>query len=111
MLETIVHLSVDKLDLPDSYKLLRIGVPLRFPVATLDVPNGASWTKDAAITRQIGNEWLEQNGAALARVPSVIVPYTWNYLLNPRHSDSVRCEVTQVSEHLHDPRLLRIRDL
>jgi hypothetical protein len=43
----------------------------------------------------------------LLQVPSVVVPETFNVLLNPTHPDAVRVVVAWVSEHVIDARLLK----
>jgi hypothetical protein len=43
----------------------------------------------------------------LLRVPSAVVPETFNVLLNPGHRLAGRVAVTTVSEHAIDPRLVR----
>jgi hypothetical protein len=42
----------------------------------------------------------------LLRVPSVIVPMTWNVLINPGHPDSRKIRIVRTHEHGIDPRLL-----
>ncbi len=44
--------------------------------------------ESAEFTRNIGDAWLAGRKTALARVPSAIVPRTWNYLLNPEHPEA-----------------------
>jgi RES domain-containing protein len=43
----------------------------------------------------------------LARVPSVLAPQTWNYLLNPEHPDAKMIEVAEVIKERFDNRLFR----
>jgi RES domain-containing protein len=57
-------------------------------------------------TRAAGDQWLSSGRTALLRVPSVIVPATWNVLLNPRHPESRQVRVIRVHLHTLDPRLL-----
>ena len=95
LLEVLVHLEVDREDLPASYQLLAVEIPddIAFdnaPVLT------ANWRADANETQRIGNQWLENGRMALLRVPSAIVPYGWNWLLNPRHSDVVKIRAAEV---------------
>ena len=106
MLETLVHLSLDSADLPDSFRLMRVTVPAGLAVTPVNAP-----LTSLAATRKAGDAWLHSGAAPLARVPSVIVPYTWNYLLNPSHPASAGITIVETAEHLYDPRLLRIRTL
>jgi len=36
------------------------------------------------LSQKIGDAWLTSMETTLARVPSAIMPYTWNYLFNRR---------------------------
>ena len=37
-------------------------------------------------SRAVGDLWLQAKSSAALRVPSVVLPEGWNYLLNPTHS-------------------------
>jgi RES domain-containing protein len=108
MLETLVHLPLDESDWPNRYKLLRVEIagaaePVDLPPPLTD------WQENLAATQRIGDAWLAERWSALARVPSAIVPFTWNYLLNPSHPDAAKAKAVEATEHLYDPRLLQIR--
>jgi RES domain-containing protein len=59
------------------------------------------------LTRQIGDAWLASLETALARVPSAILPRTWNYLLNPEHPDAKQVQIAEVIKERFDNRLFR----
>ena len=105
LVEALVHLGVDSEDTPDSYTLLKISAPDSVAVKTLDPPAG--WKQDLELTRSIGDAWLASKETPLARVPSAIMPYTWNFLLNPEHPDAAKVEVAEVIRERFDNRLVR----
>jgi RES domain-containing protein len=108
LLEILVHLEAEEDDRPDSYQLLKIEVA--DDVATESVSLRSlppDWRGDEAVTRAIGNDWLERGDTALLRVPSVITPETYNWLLNPRHADARRAAVVRIDRPLYDSRLFR----
>jgi RES domain-containing protein len=72
-------------------------------VREADLPAG--WKKDLIVTRTVGDEWLAAQATALLRVPSVIVPETYNFLLNPKHPDAARLKVISHHEYPWDERL------
>jgi RES domain-containing protein len=90
LLEALVHeLSLD--ELPESYQWLEVDVGDGVRVAPPpELPPG--WQRDLSKTRALGDAWLKDAPTPLLEVPSVIVPKTANYLLNPRHpkADDVR---------------------
>ena len=104
LIEVIVHMEVDTADLPNAYRLLAVEVPddLAFD-APADLPD--NWRDDGNATQAAGNRWLEDNRTVLFQVPSAIVPYAWNWLLNPRHADAGRIRVVEAVRATFDPRL------
>ena len=107
LVETLVHLEVDSEDAPDFYTLLKVSVPDEIAIRPLDPPDGIEWKQDVTLTRQLGDAWLASVETPLARVPSVIVPHTWNYLLNPEHLDAQKIEIAEVIRESFDARLIR----
>jgi len=98
---------MDETELPASYNLLKVLAPDEIEVETLHAPAGDAWKQDFAVTRTIGDEWLHSGRTALAQVPSVIMPCTENYVLNPDHADSTRLHIQESMQALYDIRLLR----
>ena len=107
LVETLVHLEVDSEETPDFYTLLKVSVPDGFAIRSLDPPAGAEWKQNQELTRRIGDAWLASLETPLARVPSVLAPHTWNYLLNPEHPDAAKVEVAEVIREQFDNRLFR----
>ena len=108
LLEIQVHFEIDVRDLPTRYRLLTLRAPDAVVVEGLlasELP--ANWLEHTDGTRAIGDRWLQAGRSALLRVPSAVVPETFNVLLNPGHGDAGQLELVQVSEHAIDPRLLK----
>lgn len=107
LLEVIAHLEVNPEDLPSSFQLLTIHVAddTDFEmVASSDL--GPDWRRTPNETQEYGVRWLASGRTALLQVPSAIVPYNWNWLLNPVHADSGRVRVSELLQVAFDPRLL-----
>ena len=105
MLEVLVH--IDRLDVPSTFRLMRIEVPDNAP--SVDVhPDSLSsdWTTDLSETRRIGTDLLARAEHLLIRVPTVLIPEARNVLLNPRHSDADRCRVEKTIDARFDKRLI-----
>jgi RES domain-containing protein len=54
--------------------------PNRLPSRWKEYPEPRATTK-------FGDAWVSSGRSAVMRVPSVIVPGEWNYVLNPNHPD------------------------
>jgi RES domain-containing protein len=107
MIEVLVHLELDEADLPLSYTLLRVEIPKDLSISVINAPSEHNWKVNHSLTRSLGDDWLANRLTALARVPSVILPDTFNYLLNPLHPDSTRIQITGITRAEFDPRLLQ----
>jgi len=79
----------------------------RTPLDVLATESGARWVERQDHTRAIGDGWLRDGRSVLLRVPSAVVPETFNVLLNTSHAQAGRIPVAHVSDHPIDPRLLR----
>lgn len=109
LLEVLVHLEIDPDDLPKSYRLLEIEAPDTVAVeeitrSELD-KNAPGWATDSKITRVYTKSWFSARRTALLRLPSVILPYASNYLLNPLHPDAAQAKIIEVTVVDFDHRL------
>jgi RES domain-containing protein len=107
MLERIVHLGGREGKLPRTYDLLQVEAGENLVISNLDPPAESQWKQDVEITRALGDGWLAAAASALARVPSVIVPRTWNFLLNPLHPDASQVRIASVIRERFDNRLFQ----
>jgi RES domain-containing protein len=99
---------VDIEDVPVGYRYLEIETPDAVAIEDVDIGTlGRAWRTDLEATRRAGDEWLLSGRTALFRVPSVIVPATWNVLMNPRHPESAQVRMVRVHSYGIAPRLLR----
>lgn len=98
LLEILVHNEIDFEDLP-PYKLLAIDAPGRSMARQDTLPD-----LDVECT-QIGSDWLKQRNALLLRLPSVILPQEWNYVINPNHPAISQVQVAAVHNFGFDRRL------
>ena len=105
VLESLVHdtintmpkgLSIMTLHVPDDKDLLLI--PNKLP---------ESWnrTEVSEETQQFGSALLEKAEYLIIRVPSVIAPQEYNYLVNPGHPDIKKVSIADISDFSFDTRL------
>ncbi len=105
LLERLVHLFDTHEQLPRTYNLLKIEAPDDLAVEELLPLADVNWKEQEEFTRQLGDAWLAARETSLARVPSAIAPYTWNYLLNPAHPDAGRVKIISATRERFDNRL------
>src|SRR5262249_30991577 len=106
LLEALVHLELELDALPSGYQLLKIEAPESIKLTRLaqeDLPR--NWAGDHTITREIGDRWLASQDKAMLRVPSAIVPETFNVLLNPEHEEARLLKILSHNKYPWDQRL------
>lgn len=105
LLEMLVRMDLDLV--PNTYTLLRVIIPDIIDSQDIDEELPADWRQRFALTRQLGDDWLDKNEIALLQVPSAIVPHARNMLLNPAHPNAIHANVVEVIRAPFDSRLLR----
>lgn len=106
VLEKFVHLGLDashikfvyfKVEIPDSVTVEKL--------RTADLPD--DWTAEPPrdSTKEIGSTWVMEGRTAVLRVPSVLVPNSWNYLLNPAHRDFKKIRISGPMPFVFDARM------
>jgi RES domain-containing protein len=96
VLEVRVHLDLDWDMLPDDYVLVAIDTAA-IVAETIQEPPGDP--------RAIGDAWIESGRSALLRVPSWIVPESYNVLINLAHPDAPSIQLGSVRPFQFDQRL------
>jgi RES domain-containing protein len=94
--------------LPRVYQLLQVSVSDECRMQSLNKLTQSDWQEHPEVTRAIGDAWLAAGDTPLARVPSAILPQTWNYLLNPDHPDAHQVQVAEVIKERIDSGLFRL---
>lgn len=110
LIEALVHAELNEKSWPRFYDLMQTAAPDRVRVETLNLPAGEDWKRFTIITRGLGDDWLQSKRTALARVPSAIMPDTWNFLLNPEHPEAAEIRIIEVARAEYDPRLFPKQD-
>lgn len=102
LLEIFVHLP--------SYELLDdyVYITVKFETGlVLDAPLPGGWDDRpvSKISQFIGDQWIKEGKSPVFKVPSVLMPDGFNYLINIHHPDFSRIRIGE-SHPLHfDPRL------
>lgn len=106
MAEVAVHFSLGTL--PSNFKMMTIEIPSTVSVMSLSekkLPEGWNSFPSPVNTRQFGDRFILENGVAVLKVPSVVTPGDFNYLINPFHKDMSKIRIVSVEDFLFDKRL------
>lgn len=106
VLELLVHLSAR--NLPDDMTAHAIELSdeavRRLDDPSLEAVEGSGWSR--AVTRSVGDLWLDEGRSLALAVPSVIIRRELNILLNPAHAAAADVSVSLSEPFRFDPRLI-----
>lgn len=105
MSEILVHLNSGMI--PNDFEMLTIDVPGDISPEEVDLnllPTGLTSFADLSHTQKIGDGFLNKARNCLLKVPSVVVPGDYNYLMNPHHSDFSKIKVIDQVDFPFDQR-------
>ena len=56
--------------------------------------------------QEIGSKWYISQGSLILKVPSAVIPYEYNYIINSEHPDFTKCvRKVRVEDYFWDKRL------
>jgi RES domain-containing protein len=64
-----------------------------------------NWSFVEEQSRHLGTEWLLEGKTLMLSVPSIVIPFERNLLLNPRHSEFASVRLKRVVPFFFDPRI------
>jgi RES domain-containing protein len=78
-------------------------------VKTAEMPNGWNRIPYTSASQKMGDQWLKSGGAVAFKIPSVVVPVEFNYLINPLHPEFKKIRISEPQELMVDGRLFDFR--
>ena len=105
-LEVLAH--AESLEMLNQYVALEIKLPEDSMATVGELPENWQQSPPPDSTRQLGRTWLERGETLLLKVPSVLIPNEYNYLINPRHEAFGAVEVSEPLPLPFDSRILQV---
>jgi RES domain-containing protein len=104
MLEYAVNTKLD--DIPNALSVITYKIPdAIYTIPKIDLPENWNNPKVQDNTREFGTNLLKEAKYIAIRVPSVVIPQEYNFLINPKHSDMKKVSIADVSDFSFDVRL------
>lgn len=100
LLELLVRFDPDLT--PSTYKMLEIEVPEKNEV--LEVELSPNWHKKQKTTQKLWQDFCSDNQYPILKVPSVVMPQAFHYLLNPEHPNHGQNRIVKSYENFLDDR-------
>jgi RES domain-containing protein len=99
LIEILVHLDLGIGNVPTDYVLLTVEMPNN--IRATAVPNSVSKGSE----HLFGDRWCADQSSPVLWVPSVLVPQSYNILVNPLHSEASLARIVSVEPLNFDQRL------
>jgi RES domain-containing protein len=89
VLEMLVHSQVRELAALPRHRFIKMDIPDEVSRQSVDEAQlPPDWSRRVSVTRAWGDRWLREGETAVLVVRSVLVPETYNVLVNPRHANA-----------------------
>ncbi len=92
----------------NDFKTILIHIPDDLQIEKVELhelPKGWNNYGDYAISQSFGNKWCDDLRSPLLKVPSVLLPDSFNYVINTVHTDFSKIEVAGITDLTPDPRI------
>lgn len=107
VLEILVHSQIREAAALARHRFIKVDIPDEVSRQSVDEAQlPTDWSRRITVTRAWGDRWLREGETAVLVVRSVLVPETYNVLINPRHADAARIKRLTVMPYPLDSRLL-----
>ena len=103
--EIAVHTPLG--NIPTDYEIISIEIPDEL-ISVLDITVlNDDWRSFpySHFTQEIGDNFISDNVHLVLKVPSVVVPGDFNFLINPRHKDFSMVKIMEIVAFEFDERL------
>lgn len=95
----------------DDFKTMILEIPddLKIQIVTADdLPDGWRKFTDYSKCQPIGNSWYDAGAIPILKVPSAVLPESFNYVINSLHPDFKKIKLAKVTDFIPDERIEKL---
>jgi RES domain-containing protein len=107
ILEILVHIDPTKSERKALLFTVDFSEALVEVIGAKDLPNDWQSEPPGKAPKYFGDKWKKEARSAVLKVPSVLAPTEWNFIISPAHPDFEKIRIAEYGEIPLDPRLLR----
>lgn len=105
ILEYTVDINIDDIPRALSVTTIEIAEDTILNISQSDLPGNWMQVPSPSSTKDFGSNILKAATAPIIKIPSIVVPQEFNYLLNPLHPDSKNFKILSVEDFIYDVRI------
>lgn len=105
-LENVVHRS--NIGLTDHFRIMTIEIPDGVRIEKADIKKLSRGWKNHLIsdaTKKFGKKWADEKRTCILQVPSAIVPFDFNYIINTAHPEFKKIKLISTQPFNFDARI------
>jgi RES domain-containing protein len=91
-----------------DFKIMVLEIPDQLKVQVVrvkELPTGWRAFNDYHICQTIGNKWFDNGVTPVLKVPSAVLPQSFNYVLHWQHADFKKTKLVEVVDLVPDERI------
>lgn len=105
LLEYTVNIHIDEIRRALSITTFEIPEPSIKIINEPDLPGNWKQTPAPTETKDFGTRLLNNSSYAVFKIPSIVMPQEFNYILNPLHEDSRYFNIVDIADLVYDVRI------
>ncbi len=105
LLEYSVNIGFEFIKHKLCFTIIEIQDYLIEEISTESLPNNWKAIPASSSTKTFGSDKLIQASSTIIKVPSVIIPNEFNFIINPTNLDSNAVKIVAVEEYIYDYRI------
>ncbi len=90
------------------YTLMYVEIPDDMSIKIIDYqdfPNKLIDLEDKSLCQNMGDDWYQSKETCILKVPSIIIPQEFNYIINTKHPDFKQIKLINKEEFWFDRRI------
>lgn len=93
----------------DQFRILFVEIPAKASISAIDVKSlPPNWRESVPLCQEQGDKWYRDAGTLLLKVPSSVMPLSYNYLVNMQNSESKMVKLKAITDLMPDQRIEEI---
>ncbi len=90
----------------DLFRILFLEIPDKPSISAIDEKSqDPNWRNSIPTCQAQGDQWYRDAGTLLLKVPSSVMPFSYNYLVNMQHPESKQVKLKAITDLMPDQRI------
>ena len=95
----------------EDFKIMFLEIPKDLSITTIDPASlnpGWDAIRNHSVSQERSSSWYASSQTPVLKVPSVVLPHSFNFVINTEHKDFKKIKIIDLTPLVPDPRIERI---